>query len=81
MKAKLAGRETRDLPRISPATHFLRPVFLVIAGLLAYGYYYASAGTIAAALALGFAAILPALVLHSDYRGKLEQRRNKVKCG
>jgi len=80
MKTKLAERGTRDLPRISPAIHFLRPVFLIIAGLLAYGCYHANAGAIATAIALGFVTILPALVLHSDFRGKQEQRR-KIRCG
>jgi len=80
MKTKLARPKTRKLPRISPAIHFLRPVFLIIAGLLTYGIYHGNACAATAAGALAFVTVLPALALHSDYRAKHEQRK-EIACG
>jgi len=72
--------QMRKLPDASPAIHFLRPVFLAIAGLVAYGAWNDSACAITTAAVLGFVALLPALVLHSSYRGKQGQRK-EINCG
>jgi len=80
MKTRLAAPGTRRRPRTSPAVHFLRPVFLAIAGLLAYGGYHANACAVTSALVLAVLSLPPALVLHSSHRGKREQGK-KIVCG
>lgn len=80
MKTKNTKRRTRELPRTSPAVHFLRPIFLAIAGLLVYGGYRQNLPILFSAAAIGFVALLPALALHAGYRRKQEQRK-KVYCG
>jgi Flp pilus assembly protein TadB len=69
-----------SLPATSPAIHFLRPIFLTVASLLAYGLYTRHPTVVVTALALGFVALLPALVLHTSYRRRQEQTK-KIVCG
>lgn len=82
MKTRLARSETknRKLPRRSPAIHFLRPMFLTIAGLLWYGAGNDNACALTAAAALAFLSVLPALVLHSSYRSR-QERIKEISCG
>lgn len=82
MKTRLARSRTkaRKLPSISPAVHFLRPIFLTVAGLVAYGVWHDNACALTTAAALGFVTLLPALALHSGYRSK-QEHREKILCG
>lgn len=80
METTRTARRPRRLPRTSPAVHFLRPVFVAIAGLLAYGGHRHDPYVMAAAALLALVSVLPALGLHTSYRRRQEQRRD-VRCG
>jgi hypothetical protein len=80
METTSARREPRNPPRTSPAVHFLRPVFLAVAGLLGYGAYRHDLRLVAAAAALTFLSALPAVALHTSYRRRQEQQ-DDVRCG
>jgi Flp pilus assembly protein TadB len=73
-------RNTRELPSTSPAVHFLRPVLLVLAGLVAAGLFTRHAGPMIAAIVIAVLAVVPAIVLHGSYRRRREQREG-IRCG
>lgn len=79
-KKRRIKRRTRTLPRTSPAVHFLRPVYLLLAGLVIWGIYDENPVPLVTAAQIAFLMIMPAIVLHSGYRRKQEQTKDIV-CG
>jgi hypothetical protein len=72
--------EQPERSRSSPAIHFLRPLFLIIVGLLVYGILQASlvATVIAVALLVPTAAV--GIALHTSYRRRQEENAG-IRCG
>lgn len=72
--------EVRRRSRQSPAIHFLRPAFIIISGLFAYGMLQASvfATAIGAALLAPTAAV--AFALHTSHT-RQQQQNAGIRCG